>query len=357
MNSTSSDKPVALQLIPLEAAHSEAFYDLVNVDEVRSFFEHFCAAKEEILARMPDVAEDLTEQEYWLVKQGQTIVAYATIKKNTGIYDAIHPPAPFDPDDPDFLASFDRTPEEQEAIDQALALEKKNAAPYAVDIIVHRDHRKQGLAFRSFELLAELAKTRGAEEVYLEVHRDNAASRKLVEKLRSKWVLTNDRIYYPSSIYQYPIKFLKTERQFQSFWRELLSFVPELKPHRELLREWFYSMSTAHVDKRFAKDTTLCKLGQELQYQNRMFYLQIGVAKRDDPLTLIWSLFHEYGHFCQDEPTEAEKKDHTQEKYDREADAWRIAEEKLRAESFYQDNKRSFELYRDEALKSYLVQP
>lgn len=113
---------------------------------------------------------------------------------------------------------------------------------------------------------------------------------------------------------------MKTDRQFRSFWRELLSFVPELQPHIELLREWFYSMSAAHVDKRFVKETTLCKLGQELQYANRMFSLQIGVAKREEPLTLIWSLFHELGHFFQQEPTEAEMRDNTQEKYDREAE-------------------------------------
>jgi len=357
MNKIASDRPVPLRLIALEMAHAEAFYDLVNDDEVRSFFEHFCNTKEDILARMPDKATEPDNQEYWLIAEGDAIVAYATIKKNTTIYDALHPEPELDVDDPEFLAAFDRTQEQQQSFDIAKEAEKKRLAPFAVDIIVHRGYRKRGIALRAFELLAELAKARGVDEVYLEVHRDNEASGKMVQKLRSELVATNDRFYYPSSIYRYPISFLKTERQFRSFWRELLSFVPELQPHLELLREWFYSMSTAFVVNRFNKETTLCKLGQELQYQNRMFSLQIGVAKRDDPLTLIWSLFHEFGHFCQPEPTEAEMRDNTQEKYEREADAWRIAEEKLSGELFYQENKHSFEHYRNEALKSYLVQP
>jgi GNAT superfamily N-acetyltransferase len=163
MNTIAITRPIPLRLVALENAYADAFYDLVNDAEVRLFFEHFCGTKEDILARMPDKASSPNNQEYWLVAEGDTIVAYTTIKKNTTIYKALYPELELDIDDPEFLAIFDRTPEDQEAIEIAKESEKKKLAPYAVDIIVHRDHRRRGIALRTFELLAEVAKARGVK--------------------------------------------------------------------------------------------------------------------------------------------------------------------------------------------------
>ncbi len=201
MNPDFSNISRPLRLIALDIVYANVFYDLVNDPEVRLFFEHFRNTKEAILERMPDKASDINNQEYWLVAEDDTIVAYATIKKNVLIYKALHPQPQIDVNHPDFFASFDLTEEE----DRAKQIEEKTLAPYAIDIIVHRNHRRKGIAVRTFFLLVEVVRKRGANEVFLEVHKDNEPSRKLLEKLNCEMVFVNERLYYPSYIYRFAL--------------------------------------------------------------------------------------------------------------------------------------------------------
>ncbi|MFC7524152.1 hypothetical protein ACFQRK_09375 [Parapedobacter sp. GCM10030251] len=117
------------------------------------------------------------------------------------------------------------------------------------------------------------------------------------------------------------------------------------------LLELFYQKDTAIVvDANLEKS----RLEQTLNnHENRNFRLYIGISNRTEPLEVIWSLLHEYGHLLQRPPTDLEQTDGTPEKYEREKDAWRKAEDKFTEYSAlctYFDN---FQAYREFSESSY----
>jgi len=81
--------------------------------------------------------------------------------------------------------------------------------------------------------------------------------------------------------------------------------------------------------------------------------LFIGLKDRKDPLEVVWSLLHEYGHVQQGEPTLAEILKDGNAKQAREKDAWNRAELIMAADPFLRQYAQHFSQYRDTLLGSY----
>jgi len=91
----------------------------------------------------------------------------------------------------------------------------------------------------------------------------------------------------------------------------------------------------------------------ELLRGKRVLNLHIGVLGRTDGLTVIWSAFHEWGHLKQPPQTE-EIRTNPLLTYEREKEAWEIAERKLRQFEAIKPLLPRFEAYREICLKDYL---
>jgi len=84
----------------------------------------------------------------------------------------------------------------------------------------------------------------------------------------------------------------------------------------------------------------------------RVGNLVIGVKDRKDPMEIIWSAFHEWGHLSQPPQTE-EIRLNPQLTYNRESEAWDIAEIKLKEFPHLVPELAKFYAHRDYCLSDY----
>jgi hypothetical protein len=82
--------------------------------------------------------------------------------------------------------------------------------------------------------------------------------------------------------------------------------------------------------------------------------LVVGARQRVEPVTFVWSFYHEYGHLLQDKPGAKEKDKNSPEQYRREEDAWNKAETILKNSQLFIKESESFYKFRNERLGSYL---
>lgn len=137
--------------------------------------------------------------------------------------------------------------------------------------------------------------------------------------------------------------------------RQLFGIVPELKSFEpiisQLFSEFYLKKAIIIIDPLLGSS----HLGQtRFNTISRNFELFIGTRERE-PLEILWSIFHEYGHLQQDRPTSEEATDGTLAKYLRERNAWEIGQNKFLEFDILKTHLDNFEAYRSTCQSSYKV--
>ncbi|MDB5123693.1 MAG: Acetyltransferase protein [Mucilaginibacter sp.] len=352
-----------VQLQYLHRADPEAFYQVASDPDVVKFFDQFRElSKEQILQTLPIINEHPAYCQYWgIYVDNQALIGFIALKKSHDAFKALeHEKTKLPGYVPDINALA-------EAIDKPNLTDAREKAlsPYTVDIALLKDYRGKGYALAAFKTVAVYCAKAGINELYFEVRPDNTSSLKLMSTVGAELLIPAEIEVWPA-IYRLPIKFKPptTEqvherlRQLQGTpevsgyndWRRMVKDVPELAPHDELMTDLFTAVHAKGVRVEFCIRRPDCHLDRT-RYEK---VLTVGLANRDDPLSIIWSIAHEYGHACQEFPTENETVLFSQAKYERETDAWNKGEQWLKNKIYYCHNWPSFIHLSHQRLNKYL---
>lgn len=123
---------------------------------------------------------------------------------------------------------------------------------------------------------------------------------------------------------------LKTKEKSRKHIDDINSKFPLLKEYENVLFELlktFYDKESRIVIE-LTWDTSEL---EQTQYNktSKNYVLHVGIKNRVNPMEIIWSILHEYGHLQQNPPTLEEQTYCTEEKYNRECGAWKIGEKKF----------------------------
>ncbi|TKC04245.1 hypothetical protein [Pedobacter frigoris] len=138
--------------------------------------------------------------------------------------------------------------------------------------------------------------------------------------------------------------------------RGLFASIPDLKPFEQvidILFSEFYSKDAIIIIDSQINSSHLAQTPRNMLSRN--FELYIGIREREDPLDVLWSIFHEYGHLLQDRPTDQELIEGTYAKYLRELDAWGLGETKFLEFDILKPYLNNFKTYRTMCQNSYVV--
>lgn len=354
-----------IQLKHLDQSHADAFFQVVDDPDVRKYFSAFNAKKEEITAGMDLLSTNPISKQYWgIFLEDGTLVGFVALQKNHGIWTILKKMQDTEAgiNEADNLDSLDETePQRKRRMDC-----EQYQSPYALDVVIHPQYRGRGIAKETIAEVTAYALKAGIAELYLEVHQENTVSLQLIKSLNAELITKTDNLLYPSELYrlspsaepQTPeqikqaMRELPTQAEKTAYhrWAELSGLFPELWAHKELLNALFLAILRKKARIEWLSDIDSCRC-REIIFEK---FVYIGTKKRQDPLSLIWSIAHEYGHLCQAPPTDLEKKYCTREKYLREVDAWNIAETWLQDQPFYQHHWPDFIRFRNSRLESYL---
>jgi len=139
--------------------------------------------------------------------------------------------------------------------------------------------------------------------------------------------------------------------------RELFASIPDLKSFEEVfdeLFEEFYSKDAIIIIDLLINSSRLAQTPNNTISRN--FELYVGIKERKNPLDILWSIFHEYGHLLQARPTDQELIEGTNAKYLREMDAWDLGEKKLLTFKNLKPYLDDFNIYRSKCQMSYKVE-
>jgi len=134
--------------------------------------------------------------------------------------------------------------------------------------------------------------------------------------------------------------------------KESIKRYPELANYAEALEFIFlaFYIQGGHVI--YQEHLKSSKFDPVPLYGQRVANLIIGAKDRKDPLDIIWSIFHEWGHLSQPPQSEEIRLD-PQLTYNRESDAWDKAEKKLNEYPTLTPFIGKFYLYRNFCLNDY----
>ena len=354
-----------MELVLLNPSHADAFLEVVDDPEARQNFSAFNAEKDEIVSGLERLNDDPATKKYWgLFLEDGTLAGYIALQKSHGIWKLLKKLKDKEAgiSDIDDLSELDETDAQRKRRVHC----EEYQSPYAVDVVVHPKYRGKGIAQAAIAEVVAYALKAGIPDLYFEVHQENKASLKLIKSIKAEHITAIDNYFYPGYLYHLNlaaqpetrekvksmINSLDTieEKSAYNRWREFTAQVPELLPHKDIMHALFLAISEKGAHIKFVPDSDRCHWQDEVF--DKMVY--IGTKKRDAPLSLIWSIAHEYGHLCQPDPIDLEKKYCTREKYLREADAWDIAEVWLSDKPFFQHNWPDFIRFRNSRLESYL---
>ncbi|RZJ84950.1 MAG: GNAT family N-acetyltransferase [Chryseobacterium sp.] len=342
--------PIDITFASLTNANTEQFYDLVNDDDVKKYFDSFNGDREEILSKLININENPSKQYYWgIFNQEGFLFGFISLKATPSLL----PPKEQDLDT--LMNMTDDDKEEQNAY-------RLSIAPFSVDFVTHRNFRKCGIARQAIQFIKSYAGEPGLKHLYFEIHLDNQPSHGLMRKINAVEVNASDSLFYPSKSYRLYLKetdeelniFLTSRsdnnRKGYNMTRQFISSMPVYFQYRKILIELFELVLTKKVIIAFDEANEYCKLRTDCFDTT----LIIGTKPREDIKTMIWSLAHEYGHLLQGKPREKQKKRYTKEKFDREAEAWDLAEEWLKSKPLYLFQWQNFIRMRNSRLESYL---
>lgn len=343
-------KPIGIAFASLTNTNDDQFYDLVNDDVVKKYFDSFNGEREEILSRVININENPSKQYYWgIFNQVGFLIGFISLKATPSLL------LPIEQDLDTLMNMTDEDKKKQNAY-------RLSIAPFSVDFVIHRNFRKCGVARQAIQFIKNYAGEAGLKHLYFEVHQENQPSHELMLKINAVEVDASDSLYYPSKTYRLDLQ--ETDEELSDFLtsrsennrdgynmtRKFISRIPAYYRYRKILIELFELILTKKVIIDFNETSEYCKLRTDCWNTT----LIIGNKPREDIKTMIWSLAHEYGHLLQGKPTEKQKKRYTREKFDREAEAWNLAEEWLKSKPLYLFQWQNFIRTRNSRLESYL---
>jgi RimJ/RimL family protein N-acetyltransferase len=357
-----SNKPPLPEIIlrHFKESNAEEFYDMVNDASIKEFIEELDAPKDQVLCKFNGLNDNIYYHQYWgIFKPDGTLVGFISLKKNKSIYKAL---AAKDLAPTQSVDDFE-LPTEEEVKDREWRA--KVNAPYAIDVVIHRNYRKFGFAQAAIRKIIAYASAAGVKRLYFEINAYNEKSLQMIESLHCRSVIDAAN-HYGHEVFEYeliPSKLTTAEimhelntlpndqeRNAFNFWRQMTDSFPELIFHRDILTSFYNAIVVRDVIIKPTDNVSSCQYTTDL-YENLLW---VSLQPREEQLTIIWSIAHEYGHMCQPEATVLERKLHTREKYLREADAWDKAELWLKDKTIYLHNWPSFIKFRDSRLENYL---
>jgi len=147
-----------------------------------------------------------------------------------------------------------------------------------------------------------------------------------------------------------------TEKEIEGFYnnimRETLARFPVLAGYKDILSFVFMAFFRHGGLVRFDEYAVGAYVNPDRLKGCYVYNLFIGIKDRVDPLTIVWSILHEYGHTLQPNITD-EIHISPVLTLEREADAWDRAENKLMDFNISPADLESFKTFRGARLQSY----
>ena len=260
------------------------------------------------------------------------------------------------------IDDFEFEPDEQ--INKREKLEKLQS-PYAIDIAIHPSHRQQGIGKAGLKQVFQYAAEAGLKECYFEVREDNGKSQQLISGFNPEKVI-NAQQHYGHDLYRLPIvnqyatdeelkQQIKDEENAEKKklivkWRFLVLAIPELTPHRTLILELFEAIALKGASIDFHDKHEGCSHSNLFGHHT----VNISLIPRPSPISLIWSIAHEYGHLLQRDAVGDEKTPFTYKRFLREQDAWLKAGDWLKDKTLFIYNWPDFVRFSHRRLEDYL---
>jgi ribosomal protein S18 acetylase RimI-like enzyme len=355
------DELSALKLAHFSSEDESAFIEMVADPDIQKYFQELDNDIEIIRYKFRGINEDIVAAQYWgIYNKDGVMVGFCALKKSLNVYHTLKTISQDKTDEINDDLIFE-TPEEE----KKRKWREKFRSPYVVDIAVHKNFRGRKIGKLCLTKVLDYVALAAIKEVYFEVHEDNKPSINLIEGLEPELIAdasvhNGHRLYRLSTKLVMPnAEALRSEclsliatkdKNLCNHWRKTVIFVPELNPHRQIITELYGAIITEGARLDPNENMKYCRHTND--YIDKAVI--VGLQQREDPLTLIWSIAHEYGHILQNEAKEKERQDYTREKYLREADAWDKAEKWLFDKPFYIYNWSSFIRFRNKRLESYL---
>lgn len=147
-----------------------------------------------------------------------------------------------------------------------------------------------------------------------------------------------------------------TDEEIQGFYnnitRETLRRYPVLADYSEILTFVFMAFFRQGGLVRFDEHSVGASVQPGMLKGCYVYDLFIGIKDRVDPITLVWSVLHEYGHTLQQKITDEIHLSPVL-KLERETDAWNRAEHKLTDFNISAADLESFRSFREQRLQCY----
>ena len=147
-----------------------------------------------------------------------------------------------------------------------------------------------------------------------------------------------------------------TDEEIQGFYnnimRETLSRYPVLSTYSEIITFVFMAFYRQGGLVRFDEYAVGASVKPGMLKGCYVYDLFIGIKDRLDPVTLVWSVLHEYGHTLQPNITDEIHLSPVL-KLERERDAWKRAEHKLMDFNISAADLESFRSFRESRLQRY----
>ncbi|MEZ2338775.1 GNAT family N-acetyltransferase [Mucilaginibacter sp. RCC_168] len=361
MNATNAKATPEIKLLNFQPKDAEAFIAMVGDTEIKAYYAEFNDEEEVILSKFNGLNTDIPFVQYWgIFNAGGVLVGFASLKKSHSIFKTLQKLEQKKADDTNVDIEI-----ETDGQVKRREWREKVQAPFTIDIAVHRDYRKQGIARAALNQVYQYATEAGLKEVYFEVGHDNEKSQLLIESLSAEIVTTAEN-HYGHDLYRLPVyvepvpdaellQAIKDEKNDAEKillvkWRYIVRAIPELTPHRKLIIDLFTAIILKKGSIDFHDRHEGCSHSSFLGHHT----VNISLKSRPDPITIIWSIAHEYGHLLQDPASDDEQKLYTRKNFIREEDAWKKAEEWLKEKPMFIYNWPNFTRFRHRRLEDYL---
>ena len=361
-----TDNPNQLPIVKLKHfvdADVDAFMQMVADPEIKEYFDELDDDDEMIRYKFMGINDNILSSQYWgiYLPDGE-LAGFVSLKKRHAIYKTLHKKNHQPTGDIDEL-TFESNEETK-----AREWREKINSPYAADVAIHPNFRRRGIGKAALIELQKYAASVSLNAIYFEVREDNDPSSSLIAGMAPKQMATAEEHYY-HDLYRFDIEWqpmsgdemkeelkkMKTteDKILYNHWRQIVTAIPELTTHRDLVMKLFKAILAEGAMIDMKEEYTSCHHIKDL-FEKAIL---ISLKKRDEPLTIIWSIAHEFGHLLQEEATDEEQKLYTIEKFRREEDAWKKAEQWLSIEPFFIFNWRDFFKFRHDRLNNYLLLP
>ncbi|SHM93454.1 GNAT family N-acetyltransferase [Mucilaginibacter sp. OK098] len=348
----------------LKDTDEDSFIEMIADPSIKEYFEELNYDEQTIRYKFRGLNERTSYMQYWgiFLPDGK-LAGFLSLKKSHAIFKSLLKKEKLqgEEDSDELLIESDDEVNLREWLETI-------KSPYTAEIAIHPNFRRKGIGRAALLKVHDYAASVNLKEIYFEVREDNEASAKLIAGLFPEPVISA-KDHYGHDLFRLAVKWTPSsaddmrnelkalnsteEKKLFNHWRQMVTAIPEITPHRELVMQLFKVIYAGGASIDMKEEYQGC------HHINDWFEKKIIISlkKRPEPLTIIWSIAHEYGHLLQNEASDAEKKLYTIEKFKREEDAWKKAEEWLTDKPFFIFNWRDFFRFKHCRLNNYLSLP